>query len=78
MNLKPRIEEWGEEPQTLDVIHVEVGEQDVDPGWVIDEVSTDGSNPGSGVQDDNLSSRTVQFDRGRVTPISDGVGSAAG
>ena len=69
MHLEIRPEERLEEAETLDVIHVQVGQQDVDPGNVALDRISEGADPSPRIENEQASVGGPYFDAGGVASV---------
>ena len=66
-----RFEQWSEEAEALDVIHVQVGQEHVDRPAVARKRCPSTAHPGAGVEDEDAPFSSVDLDAGGVAAVTD-------
>ena len=70
MHLRVFAKERREEPEAYDVVHVEVGEEDVDPPAVAVEFLAKAADAGACIENEERAVVRADFDAGRVAAVA--------
>ena len=77
MHLEVGVVQRVEEAQALDVIHVEVREEHVDPAHAFGQARREPADPGAGIEHEELTGVVAHLDARRVPAVAHGVGARA-
>jgi hypothetical protein len=72
------VEEWPKKAEALDVIHVEVGEEEVYAADGSHELFAEAADAGAGVEDEDGSFTAAYFDAGGIAAVAFGFWAGGG
>jgi hypothetical protein len=78
MDLDPRMIERAEEAKTLDMVHVKMGQQDVDPRQIRRQLSAEPANAGAGIQHQHGAVSGAHLDARGIAAVAGGFRSWCG